>query len=262
MELNEMEKKLLFQVEGDYQTKILNELYMTVRYSNNSEQREAAEGLMAKLRVLSNAECMDLVKDIQKNYRLPYPARTIGEKIAEARQQSGAEKLKGHDIMALERFDPEVKHMIVFDVSKKDKSITYPSIYPAEPEAANRTDGMDRIELIEAYREIIKENIEYDLLVLRYGRERLDEALELMLEVILSKRPYIRIAGDDFPREIVKSRFLKINSGHLEYVFDCIDKNTTKVGNIKAYLLAALYNAPATMDSYYRAEVNHDLYGC
>ena len=95
-----------------------------------------------------------------------------------------------------------------------------------------------------------------------YGRERLDEALELMLEVILSKRPYIRIAGDDFPREIVKSRFLKINSGHLEYVFDCIDKNTTKVGNIKAYLLAALYNAPATMDSYYRAEVNHDLYGC
>lgn len=113
MELNEMEKKLLFQVEGDYQTKILNELYMTVRYSNNSEQREAAEGLMAKLRVLSNAECMDLVKDIQKNYRLPYPARTIGEKIAEARQQSGAEKLKGHDIMALERFDPEVKHMIV-----------------------------------------------------------------------------------------------------------------------------------------------------
>lgn len=73
MELNEMEKKLLFQVEGDYQTKILNELYMTVRYSNNSEQREAAEGLMAKLRVLSNAECMDLVKDIQKNYRLPYP---------------------------------------------------------------------------------------------------------------------------------------------------------------------------------------------
>lgn len=87
-------------------------------------------------------------------------------------------------------------------------------------------------------------------------------APQLMLEVILSKRPYIRIAGDDFPREIVKSRFLKINSGHLEYVFDCIDKNTTKVGNIKAYLLAALYNAPATMDSYYRAEVNHDLYGC
>lgn len=145
--------------------------------------------------------------------------------------------------------------------SKTDGLNTHQSIYPAEPEAAGRPDGMDRIELINAYREIIHENVEYDFLVQRYGVQRMDETVELMLEVVLSKRPYIRIAGDDFPREAVKSRFLKINSGHLEYVFDCIDRNTTKVGNIKAYLLAALYNAPATMDSYYRAEVNHDLYG-
>ena len=116
------------------------------------------------------------------------------------------------------------------------------------------------MDLISAYREIVKDNIEYEIMAQRYGKERMDETVELMLEVILSKRPYIRIAGDDFPREIVKSRFLKITSMHIEYVFDCIDKNTTKVGNIKAYLLAALYNAPATMDSYYRAEVNHDLY--
>ena len=146
--------------------------------------------------------------------------------------------------------------------SKTDRSRTYPSIYPAAPETESRPDWMDRIDLVNAYREIIKANVEYDILTERYGAERMDEAVELMLEVVLSKRPYIRIAGDDFPREVVKSRFLKINSSHLEYVFDCIDKNTTKVGNIKAYLLAALYNAPATMDSYYRAEVNHDLYGC
>ena len=95
-----------------------------------------------------------------------------------------------------------------------------------------------------AYREIIRANVEYGFLVQRYGAQRMDETVELMLEVVLSKRPFIRIAGDDFPREVVKSRFLKINSGHLEYFFDCIDKNTTKVGNIKAYLLAALYNAP------------------
>jgi len=144
---------------------------------------------------------------------------------------------------------------------KTNGSITYPSIYPQTPEVASpaeRTDGMD---LIDAYREIVKDNIEYEILTERYGKERMDETVELMLEVILSKRPYIRIAGDDFPKEIVRSRFLKITSSHIEYVFDCIDKNTTKVGNIKAYLLAALYNAPATMDSYYRAEVNHDLYG-
>ena len=89
----------------------------------------------------------------------------------------------------------------------------------------------------------------------------MDELVELMLETVLSQRPYIRIAGDDYPREIVKSRFLKVTSSHVEYVFDCLDKNTVKVRNIKSYLLASLYNAPATMDSYYRAEVIHDLYG-
>ena len=123
MKLNAMEKRLLFQVEGDCLAKVLNELHMVARYTKNPEQRGAAESLMAKLRILNDAECMDVVQDIQKNYRLPYPARTIGEKIAEARQQSGAEKLKGHDIMALERFDPEVRHMIVFDVLSYDSPV-------------------------------------------------------------------------------------------------------------------------------------------
>ncbi len=147
------------------------------------------------------------------------------------------------------------------DSSNTDGLNTYQSIYPAGPEAAGCRDGMDQMELAEAYREIICENIEYGILAERYGKQRMDETVELMLEAVLSKRPYIRIAGDDFPREVVRSRFLKINSSHVEYVFGCIDRNTTKVGNIKAYLLAALYNAPATMDSYYRAEVSHDLYG-
>lgn len=142
------------------------------------------------------------------------------------------------------------------DQLNTDRLNTHQSIYPA-----GSRDGMDQMELAEAYREIICENVEYSILAERYGEQRMDETVELMLEIILSKRPYIRIAGDDFPREVVRSRFLKINSSHLEYVFGCIDRNTTKVGNIKAYLLAALYNAPATMDSYYRAEVNHDLYG-
>ena len=146
--------------------------------------------------------------------------------------------------------------------SNTDGLNTYQSIYPEEPGAAARDqNGMDRMELADAYREIICENIEYSILAERHGKQRMDETVELMLEVILSKRPYIRIAGDDFLREVVRSRFLKINSSHVEYVFDCIDNNTTKVGNIKAYLLTALYNAPATMGSYYRAEVNHDLYG-
>lgn len=144
-----------------------------------------------------------------------------------------------------------------------DISNTHQSIYPASGRAPASSTEMDRdrIDRIDAYREIIKENIEFEALVHRYGYERVDELVELMLQTVLSQRPYIRIAGDDYPREVVKSRFLKVNFSHVEYVFDCLDNNTTKVRNIKSYLLAALYNAPTTMDSYYRAEVNHDLYG-
>ena len=194
---------------------------------------------------------------------------TIHEKPAGAEKQEDSPKRENPRQAKPEQAEPGQENPAQLNTnplktkqSKTDISRTHPSIYPAGPEAASRPDGMDRIELIDAYREILKENIEYDCMVSRYGKERLDETMELMLEVVLSKRPFIRIAGDDFPREVVKGRFLKINSGHLEYVFDCIDRNTTKIGNIKAYLLAALYNAPATMDSYYRAEVNHDLYGC
>lgn len=144
-----------------------------------------------------------------------------------------------------------------------DISNTHQSIYPASGKTPGDNAEMDRdrIDRIDTYREIIKENIEFEALVHRYGYERVDELVELMLQTVLSQRPYIRIAGDDYPREVVKSRFLKVNFSHVEYVFDCLDNNTTKVRNIKSYLLAALYNAPTTMDSYYRAEVNHDLYG-
>jgi len=142
-------------------------------------------------------------------------------------------------------------------------SSIHQSIYPAEPEAPEptRAKEIDRIDRIEAYRDLIMENIEYECLCGQYGRERTDEVVELMLETVCSTRPYIRIAGDEYPAEVVRSRLLKLGQFHVEYVFNCLDKNTTKVYNIKNYLLTALYNAPATMDSYYRAEVNHDLYG-
>ena len=151
----------------------------------------------------------------------------------------------------------------ITEKSITDRSNTYQSIYPDSGRTPSDSTEMDRdrIDRIDAYRQIIKENIEFEALVHRYGYERVDELVELMLQTVLSKRPYIRIAGDDYPREVVKSRFLKVNFSHVEYVFDCLDNNTTKVRNIKSYLLAALYNAPTTMDSYYRAEVNHDLYG-
>lgn len=115
----------------------------------------------------------------------------------------------------------------------------------------------------ENYLELILENIEYDILIQneRMDRDRLDELVELMVDTVCSRRETIRIAGDDYPAEVVKSRFLKLNSSHIKYVLDRMRENTTYIRNIKKYLLAALYNAPATIDSYYASLVNHDLYG-
>ena len=115
----------------------------------------------------------------------------------------------------------------------------------------------------ESYWELILENIEYDILVQneRMDRDRLDELVELMVDTVCSRREMIRVAGDDYPAEVVKSRFLKLNSSNIEYVLDRMRENTTYVRNIKKYLLAALYNAPATIDSYYTSLVSHDMYG-
>ena len=115
----------------------------------------------------------------------------------------------------------------------------------------------------ESYRELILENIEYDYLIQnhRLDRDRLDELVELMVDTVCSNREMIRIAGDDYPAEVVKSRFLKLNSSHIEYVLDRMRENTTYVRNIKKYLLASLFNAPSTIGSYYSALVNHDMYG-
>jgi len=118
-------------------------------------------------------------------------------------------------------------------------------------------DKIDKIG-VRAYRELIENNIEYNILVKHYGAERLDAVVDLMLEAVVSQSPYCVIAGGEFPRELVRARILKLNSAHIEYVFDCLDKTTSKVGNIKAYVLATLFNASATIDEYYRAEVNHD----
>ena len=95
----------------------------------------------------------------------------------------------------------------------------------------------------------------------KLDRDRPDELVELMVDTVCSNREMIRIAGDDYPAEVLKSRFLKIDSSHIEYVLERMRENTTDVRNIKKYLLAALYNAPVTMESYYTSLVSHDLYG-
>ena len=113
------------------------------------------------------------------------------------------------------------------------------------------------------YEEIIKDNIEYDYLIQdRYlDRDRIEEILALILETVCTKRRTIRIAGDDHPAELVKAKFMKLNSEHIRFVLDCMQENTTKIRNIKQYMKAALFNAPSTIGSYYTSLVSHDMYG-
>ena len=124
-------------------------------------------------------------------------------------------------------------------------------------------DGMDRMDERESYRELLWENLELDILAhdTRFDMDRVNELLEIMLDAVCSTSPTIRINGEDMPQQVVKSRFHKLNSSHIEYVLQAMNENPSAIRNIRAYLLTALYNAPLTMDNYYSALVNHDLYG-
>ena len=113
------------------------------------------------------------------------------------------------------------------------------------------------------YRALLLKNIEYPILVQNNPMDtmRLDELVELMLDVVCSKRAAIHISGEEMPAEVVKSRFLKLGAEHIQYVLDCLKDNPPRIRNIKQYLLAALYNAPLTIENYYAAQIDHDLCG-
>ena len=160
------------------------------------------------------------------------------------------------------------------DLPKKEKSNTdlsstdsipihslNPLPYDGEAATPPERKRKEATDAYSVYEEIIKDNIEYDHFV-RYGqvdKGRLDEIVSIILETVCSKRKTIRIAGDDYPAELVKAKFMKLNSSHIEFVFDCMKENTTKIRNIKQYLKAVLFNAPNTIDSYYTALVAHDI---
>ena len=149
-----------------------------------------------------------------------------------------------------------------------DISNTYPiKSYQKEPEPTKAAqppkEKSDRIgyDEVETYRQIIKENIDYDVLSVNLNRDAamLDEIVDLMTETVCTQKSSLVIAGDTYPAAIVKSKLLKLTSEHIEYVIDCMRENTSDIRNIKKYLLAALFNAPSTIDSYYTTKVHHDM---
>ena len=165
----------------------------------------------------------------------------------------------------IQKTDLPKKEKLNTDVSSTH-SIPFHSLNPSPLEDAAQTPERKRKEATDAYRvyeEIIKDNIEYDYLIQdRYlDRDRIEEILALILETVCTKRRTIRIAGDDHPAELVKAKFMKLNSEHIRFVLDCMQENTTKIRNIKQYMKAALFNAPSTIGSYYTSLVSHDMYG-
>ena len=162
--------------------------------------------------------------------------------------------------------DISSKEKTTTDVSTTDSIPILSRPFPSEDEAAQPPErkgtGAKSQSAIEIYREIIMDNIEYEHLC-QYAkgidRETLDEIVDLLVETVCSARKTIRIAGDDYPAELVKSKFMKLDSSHIEFVFQCLSKNTSEIRNIKKYLLAMLFNAPSTMNGYYTALVAHDM---
>ncbi len=136
------------------------------------------------------------------------------------------------------------------DLSYPDPSIHPP--YPLDPPLG--IGWMDRSER----REYVKAGIEYEGLCRQYDQEDVDEAVELITETLCSTRPTIRVNGEEIPAEQVKARFLTLDGEHVNYVFESMARSTSDIRNIRAYLLTALYNAPVTINSHYRAEVRHD----
>ena len=166
----------------------------------------------------------------------------------------------------IQRTDLPKKEKSNTDLSNTDSiPILSPNPSPLREETAEperKGTGAKSQSAVEIYREIIKDNIEYEHLC-QYAkgidRDMLDEIVDLLVETVCSARKTIRIAGDDYPAELVKSKLMKLDSSHIEFVFDCISKNTTEIRNIKKYLLAVLFNAPSTINGYYTALVAHDM---
>ena len=171
-------------------------------------------------------------------------------------------------LQEVKEFAPNYNNTNYNKQNHTDMSYTNPinqSVGNAESsEMHGKDDRIDVIDETSAYMALIRDNLEYEYHMEydQHGdKELYEEIYETVCDVVCVKRRSIRINGEEYPYELVKSRFLKLNSGHVEYVMSCMRETVTKITNIRAYLITALYNAPSTMSHYYQQEVQHDMYG-
>lgn len=177
-------------------------------------------------------------------------------------QEKPEENYPEQDFPELESPSTETKDTYNTIINKKENNnIIFSNIKSNPIQSKHKISfSMSEIELKELE---VKDNIEYDILLQKFPTKHamIDEIVNLMVEVLCSKRETITIASDTHPIEQVKERFKSIDSGHIEYILECLDNNTTKIFNIKKYLMSVIFNAPQTMDNYYSSAVKYDLYG-
>lgn len=218
-------------------------------------QRDKGMKLLAELDSVKGVGLIERVKQ-----GLGKPAITYVKKFIETTNLQKSEKptsgLRNKRPLEVGETDPNKT-----DSNNTDFNDTeYQSIY--QRQRSELPNPIDRIDTINAYSEIIKENISYDYLCKqdKIRAYEIHELFEIMLEAVCTTRDTIRVGREDMPTEIVKSRLLKLDCSHIEYVMDSMDKTTTDVRDIRSYLLTVLYRSPTTISNKYKAEVNHDMY--
>lgn len=241
--------------EGNFQEEIVN-LQKQEEERGKSNISQNSENHHSKIVKITNQELSESQFKNSENHNSGM-MKTTNQEFPESQFNNYENQNSGMMKMEIQEFPKSQSNKT--DINKTNFSETdIIQSYQIQSGSLVSHDKRDVIEEMKIYRELIQERIEYKY----HEQEDVDELVELMVEVMMMPDDStIRIAGVDKPVALVKNRFMKLNYSHIEYVLFCLHRNTTKVGNIKAYLLTTLYNAPLTISNYYQAEVNHDMYG-
>lgn len=243
------------QSEGNFREEIAN-LQKQEEERGKSAISQNCENHHSKIVKITNQELSESQFKNSENHNSGM-MKTTNQEFPESQFNNYENQNSGMMKMEIQEFSKSQSNKT--DINNTDLSETdIIQSYQIQSRSPVSPDKRDVIEEMKIYRELIQERIEYKY----HEQEDVDELVELMVEVmVMPDDSTIRIAGVDKPVALVKNRFMKLNYSHIEYVLFCLHRNTTKVGNIKAYLLTTLYNAPLTISNYYQAEVNHDMYG-
>ena len=232
---------------------------------------EKGIGLIEKKRLGLGRPNVIYVKNfmIREEPILPEEEEAAGENRTDNNHNGGVVKITNQELLKSQFKNDENHNSGIVKTTIQDFPKSQPNNTDFNKTDFNETNLInpypsDMIRQMECYRTAIRNNISYECFLSDRGcrKEELDELVELMVDVMMMPdHAVLRIAGAERSAALVKERFLKLDDSHISYVLACLQENTSKVGNIKAYLLASLYNASLTIDNYYRAEVSHDLYG-